>query len=123
MWGHPGKKLLFMGSEFAQGREWNHDASLDWHLLEPDAHAAHGGVMALVRDLNALQREQPALHRLDSAPEGFEWISHDDDAHSMLAFVRHPGGGGPPVLVVCNFTPVGTAGGSACRAPAPGKSG
>jgi 1,4-alpha-glucan branching enzyme len=62
--------------------------------------------MALVRDLNALMREQPALHQLDSTPEGFEWISHDDATHSMLAFVRHPGNGGPPVLVVCNFTPV-----------------
>lgn len=106
MWGHPGKKLLFMGSEFAQGREWNHDASLDWHLVEPGAHPAHAGVMALVRDLNALMREQAALHQLDSTPEGFEWISHDDGAHSMLAFVRHPGNGGPPVLVVSNFTPV-----------------
>ena len=106
MWGHPGKKLLFMGGEFAQGREWNHEASLDWHLVEPGAHPGHAGVMTLVRDLNTLLREQPALHRADFAPEGFEWISHDDGAHSMLAFVRHGGDGVPPLLVVCNFTPV-----------------
>ena len=103
MWGHPGKKLLFMGNEFAQGREWNHDASLDWHQLDDPRHA---GVQRLVRDLNALQRQLPALHQLDFTPEGFEWISHDDAAHSVLAFVRHGVGDARPVLVVCNFTPL-----------------
>jgi len=103
MWGHPGKKLLFMGCEFAQRREWNHDASLDWHLLDEPAHA---GVQRLVRDLNALLRQQPALHQRDHSPDGFSWISHDDAAHSWLAFVRLGDAGSRPLLVVCNFTPV-----------------
>jgi len=103
MYGHPGKKLLFMGSEFAQDREWNHDRSLDWHLLEDDAHR---GVQALVRDLNRLHRELPALHELDFVPAGFEWISHEDAGRSLLAFVRRDRAGARPVLVVCNFTPV-----------------
>ncbi|MFM2406023.1 MAG: 1,4-alpha-glucan branching protein GlgB [Pseudomonadota bacterium] len=107
MWGHPGKKLLFMGGEFAQQREWSEARSLDWHLLDhgPDA-PAHRGMQALVRDLNRLLRAEPALHQRDCSPEGFEWISHDDDAHSVLAFVRHGRPGTAPVLVVCNFTPV-----------------
>jgi len=107
MWGHPGKKLLFMGSEFAQGREWNHEASLDWHLLDEPAHA---GVQRLVRDLNALLRSEPALHQRDHTPEGFSWISHDDAAHSWLAFVRLGEPGSRPLLVVCNFTPVARPG-------------
>jgi 1,4-alpha-glucan branching enzyme len=102
MWGHPGKKLLFMGGEFAQGREWNHDASLDWHQLRDDRHA---GVQRLVRDLNHLHRANPALHTLDFTPAGFEWIDHDDARRSLLGFVRH-GRGGEQVLVVCNFAPV-----------------
>jgi len=106
MWGHPGKKLLFMGGEFAQQREWNHDASLDWHLLDAGAEPGHAGVQRLVRDLNTLQRTLPALHQRDFVPEGFEWISHEDAAHSVLAFVRHGDGDAHPVLVVCNFTPV-----------------
>ena len=103
MWGHPGKKLLFMGCEFAQAREWNHDASLDWHLLD---HPAHAGVQRLVADLNALQRALPALHQRDFTPDGFEWIDHQDAARSLLAFVRHGAAGTAPVLVLCNFTPV-----------------
>jgi 1,4-alpha-glucan branching enzyme len=106
MWGHPGKKLLFMGGEFAQRREWNHDTSLDWHLLQPGADPAHAGVQALVRDLNLLHQTLPALHQRDFTADGFEWISHDDAAHSLLAFVRHGADGSHPVLVVCNFTPV-----------------
>ena len=102
MWGHPGKKLLFMGCEFAQLREWNHDASLDWHLLDQPAHA---GVQRLVADLNALQRALPALHQRDFRPDGFEWIDHQDAARSLLAFVRHGAEGTAPVLVLCNFTP------------------
>ena len=105
MWGHPGKKLLFMGCEFAQLREWNHDSSLDWHLLAEGADTHHAGVQRLVRDLNHLHRTLPALHQRDFEPEGFEWISHDDAAHSVLAFVRHGHGDANPVLVVCNFTP------------------
>ena len=74
MWAHPGKKLLFMGGEFAQEREWNHDHSLDWHLLDDPMHR---GVQSLVRDLNRLYREVPALHALDADPAGFEWIDAD----------------------------------------------
>ena len=103
MWGHPGKKLLFMGCEFGQVREWNHDASLDWHLL---AQPNHAGVQRLVADLNALHRQLPALHQRDFTPDGFEWITHQDSAPTVLAFVRHGNEGTAPVLVLCNFTPV-----------------
>ncbi len=102
MWGHPGKKLMFMGCEFAQAREWNHDTSLDWHLLGDPAHA---GVQRLVADLNALQRSLPALHQRDFSADGFEWIDHHDNARSVLAFVRHGEAPAHPVLVLCNFTP------------------
>ena len=103
MWGHPGKKLLFMGGEFAQAREWDHDRSLDWQLL---GHAAHAGVQALVRDLNALYRRLPALWQRDFRGDGFEWIDHDDAPRCLLAFVRHGEAGSTPVLVVSNFAPV-----------------
>ncbi len=102
MFGHPGKKLLFMGCEFAQEREWNHDHSLDWHLLEQDSHA---GVQRLVRDLNTLYRGYPALYSQDFVPEGFEWIDHHDAQRSVLSFIRKPAAGSSFVLVVCNFTP------------------
>ena len=102
MWGHPGKKLLFMGQEFAQPGEWNHDRELPWHLL---GDARHAGVQRLVADLNALYRAQPALHRLDCHAHGFEWIDAQDAEHSLYSWVRHDGDGGM-VLVVCNFTPV-----------------
>ena len=102
MWAHPGKKLLFMGCEFAQGREWNHDASLDWHQLQDSRHA---GVQQLVRDLNRLYQRSPALYTQDFTGAGFEWISFDDAGRSLLAFVRH-GRGGEQMLVVCNFAPV-----------------
>jgi 1,4-alpha-glucan branching enzyme len=102
MFGHPGKKLLFMGAEFAQEREWNHDASLDWHLLGV---AEHAGMQRLVRDLNHLYRDTPALHTQDFDAAGFEWIAHDDAARSLLSFVRR-GRDGAAVLVVCNFAPV-----------------
>ncbi|WP_126975145.1 1,4-alpha-glucan branching protein GlgB [Frigidibacter oleivorans] len=103
MWGHPGKKLLFMGQEFAQGREWNHDTSLDWHQLEDPQHA---GIQRLVRDLNRLYRDTPALHVHDSRPEGFRWIDADNRDQSVLAFARCGRRGDAPVVVVCNFTPV-----------------
>ncbi len=103
MFGHPGKKLLFMGNEFAQEREWNHDASLDWHLT---ADPLHGGVQSLVRDLNRLHRDCPALHQRDFTADGFEWVSHSDAAHSVLSFVRRGLDGRALMLVVCNFTPV-----------------
>ncbi|HMC15065.1 MAG TPA: 1,4-alpha-glucan branching protein GlgB, partial [Albitalea sp.] len=102
MFGHPGKKLLFMGCEFAQDREWNHDRSLDWHLL---ADPAHEGVQRLVRDLNKLYRDTPALHQRDCDPAGFEWIDLHDAQRSVLSFLRRGAGGGA-VVVVCNFTPV-----------------
>jgi 1,4-alpha-glucan branching enzyme len=102
MWGHPGKKLLFMGQEFAQGTEWNHDAELPWWLLQYEHHA---GVQRLVRDLNRLHRELPALHRLDCEGAGFEWIDAHDAERSVYAWVRCDGQGGQ-VVVACNMTPV-----------------
>jgi 1,4-alpha-glucan branching enzyme len=102
MWGHPGKKLIFMGCEFAQEREWNHDASLDWHLLQG---AEHAGAQRLVRDLNHLYKASPALYAQDFTPAGFEWIDHEDARRSVLAFVRK-GPQGERVLVVSNFAPV-----------------
>lgn len=102
MWGHPGKKLLFMGQEFAQPREWKHDETLPWHLLQ---HAPHAGMRDLVRDLNALYRATPALHRLDCDAAGFQWLVGDDRDQSVLAWIRRDGHGGT-ALVLCNFTPV-----------------
>ncbi len=102
MWGHPGKKLLFMGCEFAQEREWDADGSLDWHLL---AQPPHAGVQRLVRDLNAVYRAYPALHQLDCDPRGFEWITHEDRENSVFVFVRKADNG-DAVVVLCNFTPV-----------------
>jgi 1,4-alpha-glucan branching enzyme len=107
MFGHPGKKLLFMGAEFAQEREWNHDVSLDWHLLNDPA---HGGVHALVRDLNATYRRVGALHQRDHESDGFAWIVGDDRAQSVFAFLRFGHDRARPVLVVSNFTPVPRAG-------------
>ncbi|MES2958108.1 MAG: 1,4-alpha-glucan branching protein GlgB [Pseudomonadota bacterium] len=102
MWGHPGKKLLFMGQEFAQGSEWNHDGELPWALLQDERHA---GVQRLVRDLNRLYRERPALHRLDSDAAGFEWIDAHDAERSIYSWVRRDGQG-EVILVVSNMTPV-----------------
>jgi 1,4-alpha-glucan branching enzyme len=100
----PGKKLLFMGGELAQRTEWDHERSLDWHLLE---HPPHAGVHRLVSDLARLYRERPALHELDCDPAGFEWVDAGDAAASVLSFLRKAGRPGePPILVVCNFTPV-----------------
>ena len=102
MFGHPGKKLLFMGCEFAQEREWNHEHSLDWHLLDNPQHA---GVQRLVRDLNALYRATPALYQRDFDGSGFEWIDHSDADRSVLSFVRRGADAQRCLLVVCNFTP------------------
>lgn len=102
MWGHPGKKLLFMGQEFAQPQEWRETEALPWQLLDQERHA---GMRALVRDLNRLYRETPALHRLDCETGGFEWISSHDAEHSIFAWVRRDGTG-RMVIVVCNMTPV-----------------
>ena len=102
MWGHPGKKLLFMGCEFAQSREWDADGSLDWHLLE---NPLHQGMQRLVRDLNAVYRHYPAMHQLDAESRGFEWIAHEDHENSGFSFIRNAEDGSF-VLVVSNFTPV-----------------
>lgn len=103
MWGHPGKKLLFMGNEIAQHNEWNHDASLDWHLLE---HQSHRGIQNLIRDLNTLYRDTPALYELDCKAEGFEWIEGDAVDESLFCWLRLGDDKTQPVLVVSNFTPV-----------------
>lgn len=103
MYGHPGKKLLFMGSEFAQEREWNHDHSLDWHLLDDPLHA---GVQKLIRDLNRLYRHCPSLHQLDCEPEGFQWIDGGDVENSVLSFLRRGRSNDDCTVIVCNFTPV-----------------
>jgi len=103
MWGHPGKKLLFMGCEFAQSREWNHDASLEWTASVQPANA---GVLRWVGDLNRFYREEPALFELDCEPSGFQWIDGSDASNSVLAFLRRPAGDSPLVAVLCNFTPV-----------------
>ena len=117
MYGHPGKKLLFMGGEFGQTREWHHDRSLDWHLL--DAGPYHRGLQRLVRDLNHLYREAPALHEVDFEPAGFEWIDCNAWAESVVAFVRRAHDPRDVVLVVCNLTPV-TRHGWRVGVPAPG---
>ncbi len=103
MMAQPGKKLLFMGDEFGQRREWNHDESLDWHLLELPAHR---GVERWVRDLNWAYREVPGLHQRDHSPDGFAWVDCSDADASILSFVRRGEEGVPDVLVVYNFTPV-----------------
>ena len=102
MWGHPGKKLLFMGGEFGQEREWNHDASLDWHLLDDPLHK---GVQDVVRDLNRLYVSTPALHSRDAEHTGFQWLVADDQDNSVIAWARK-GAGGEIAIVVSNFTPV-----------------
>ena len=102
MFGHPGKKLLFMGCEFAQAREWDHDHSLDWHLLQESHHA---GVQSLVRDLNWLYRETPALHELDCDPSGFEWLVADDASGNVFAWMRKGRDERARCLVVTNFSP------------------
>jgi 1,4-alpha-glucan branching enzyme len=102
MWAHPGKKLLFMGGEVAQYNEWNHDGSIDWHLLDD---AAHRGLQRLVADLNATLRAHPALFRFDARPEGFRWVVGDDHAQSVFAWLRLADGE-KPVLAVVNMTPL-----------------
>jgi 1,4-alpha-glucan branching enzyme len=102
MWTHPGKKLLFMGGEFGQVAEFNHDQSPHWHLLDD---AMHGGLQKLVRDLNMLYAHEPALHKLDSDPRGFEWIVGDDNGNSVFAF-RRTDAEGRELVVICNMTPV-----------------
>nr|MCU0881209.1 1,4-alpha-glucan branching protein GlgB [Hyphomonadaceae bacterium] len=102
MWAHPGKKLLFMGGEFGQRTEWNHNTSLDWHVLDDPAHR---GVRDLVRDLNRLYRTLPALHRKDCDASGFQWLQANASAESVFAWARHADGEGP-VVAVFNMTPM-----------------
>ncbi|MGL4554003.1 MAG: 1,4-alpha-glucan branching protein GlgB [Gemmataceae bacterium] len=102
-WSQPGKKLLFMGCEFGQGREWNHDDSVDWHLLEV---GWHRGVLNWVRDLNRAYRAERALHEGDTSPFGFEWIDCNDASDSVLSYLRKTADGSEVVLVIVNFTPV-----------------
>jgi len=99
----PGKKLLFMGAEIGQWREWNHESSLDWHLL---AYEPHQGIERWLEDLNRLVREEPALHELDFHPDGFQWIDCNDAENSVLSYLRLAKTPGQELLVCCNFTPV-----------------
>ena len=103
LYAQPGKKLLFMGGEFGQEKEWNHDASLDWHLL---AQATHAGLQRWVEDLNQFYRSEPALYEQDCASAGFDWIDCNDSEHGVLSFLRTGRSTNASVLVVCNFTPV-----------------
>lgn len=103
MFTHPGRKLLFMGAEFGQNREWNHDESLDWHLMMENYHP---GLGKFVHDLNYLYRNTPAAYQLDFAPEGFKWIDLNDAEKSVISFLRFDKSGEEKLAVVCNFTPV-----------------
>jgi 1,4-alpha-glucan branching enzyme len=103
MYGQPAKKLLFMGGEIGQWREWNHETSLDWHLLD---YPLHRGLQSWVRDLNRLYAETAALHESEFEPDGFEWVDCHDADNSTLSFLRRSRGTGEVILVVCNFTPV-----------------
>ncbi|TNC69129.1 1,4-alpha-glucan branching protein GlgB [Rubellimicrobium roseum] len=118
MWGHPGKKLLFMGCEFGQRGEWNHQAELDWAAVQHGPE--HRGLQRLVRDLNLLYRETPALHARDGDPEGFQWIEGGDAEHSIFAWTRRGFGPDELCVVVCNFTPVERRG-HRIGLPAPGR--
>ncbi len=106
MWGHPGKKLLFMGGEFGQWREWNYTQSLDWHLLEPGSDPRHALLRDLIRDLNQLYQREPALSVLDTNPTGFSWIDFHDSDNSVVSFTRRSKKAEETLVFVCNFTPV-----------------
>ena len=103
LFGHPGKKLLFMGCEFGQWSDWHFDTSLDWHLL---AEPAHSGLQRWVRDLNTFYRAEPALHQLDFEAPGFEWVDCHDHANSVISYLRRGRDPEDVVLFICNFTPV-----------------
>jgi 1,4-alpha-glucan branching enzyme len=103
MWAHPGKKLLFMGGELAEWKEWNYDGSLHWDLLE---HAEHQGVQSLIRDLNTAYRAHPALYEIDDEPSGFRWLEPNDAANNVLAFARLDANSERPVVCVLNLSPV-----------------
>ncbi|MES2407082.1 MAG: 1,4-alpha-glucan branching protein GlgB [Pseudomonadota bacterium] len=103
MWGHPGKKLLFMSCEFGQKREWQHEESLEWSVLQ---YPHHAGLQRWVEDLNHFYRNEPALYQKDFSPDGFQWMDCNDGENSVLSFVRHGNDPDDMLLVVCNFTPV-----------------
>ncbi|MGH9194533.1 MAG: 1,4-alpha-glucan branching enzyme, partial [Acidimicrobiia bacterium] len=102
MWAHPGKQLIFMGNEIAQDTEWNHDGSLDWHVLQWDQHA---GVQRLVRDLNVIYRDNPSLWEGDFDPEGFRWIDANDNEANVLSFLRFSRAG-EPLACIANLSPI-----------------
>ncbi len=106
MWGHPGKKLLFMGGEFGQWHEWQYAESLDWHLLTPPSNPHHTQLKDFVRELNALYQREAALSELDCDPEGFRWVDPHDSDNSVISFMRHGKRSEETLLFVCNFTPV-----------------
>jgi 1,4-alpha-glucan branching enzyme len=103
MYAQPGKKLMFMGDEFGQVREWGHDLSLEWHVLQ---YPTHRGLQAWMEQLNRLYRDQPALHQLDTEPSGFEWVDCNDNNASVVSLLRKGKNAKDTVLVVCNFTPI-----------------
>lgn len=103
MWAHPGKKLLFMGGEFGQSREWNETESLDWHLLEKPAHR---GLQVLVRDLNRIYRRANSLWEADGEPAGFQWIDADNAAENVVSFIRRSPATGKELVCVANFSPL-----------------
>jgi 1,4-alpha-glucan branching enzyme len=103
MWAHPGKKLLFMGGELAQEGEWNHNISLDWHLLERPEHA---GIQRLVRDLNNVYRSEPALYEVDFEPHGFRWLDANDVQRNVVAFLRVAADDKRAIACACNLSPV-----------------
>jgi 1,4-alpha-glucan branching enzyme len=102
MYAHPGKKLMFMGAEFGQGREWNYDRSLDWHLLDDPRHA---GLKQYVKDLNRLYTSEAPLHEVDFDPAGFQWIDCNDNENSVVSFFRRSKHG-DVIVSILNFTPV-----------------
>ncbi|MFV2066820.1 MAG: alpha amylase C-terminal domain-containing protein, partial [Pirellulales bacterium] len=106
-WTHPGKKLQFMGDEFGQWNEWNHDTSLQWDLLQWDSHK---GLQKYMADLNRIYRNEPALHEVDFDPSGFEWIDCHDHEDSTLAFLRRAKNRDDFLEIACNFTPVPRSG-------------
>ena len=106
MWGHPGKKLIFMGAEFGQWSEWNYKESLDWHLLQPPSDPRHAQLRSFVRDLNHLYVREPALSELDTNPEGFSWIDCHDSENSVISFQRRGKKEADTLVFICNFTPV-----------------
>ena len=106
MWGHPGKKLLFMGGEFGQWKEWNFNESLDWHLLEPPSEPLHAQLQSFLRDLNQLYSKERAFSAQDNDPEGFSWIDPHDSDQSVVSFMRCTNKEEDTLVFICNFTPV-----------------